>query len=243
MKTLMFKLTVLVVAAMSFVALADGEGITNATFNVADDSVGPQSWNDTRMWVDGVPADGVGATATVRINGAAPNRPTWVNFDRDVTLGHILRPADDTQGANFSSNEWRPGLEIRWDQIVQHYSDPYTPFSSINGGNNTVRHYPVKLTMDSGSPTTKASIQHLVPSSTMNGKRFGFFIEPPICLKSDLYLRYLGPADRLYGGGWSSGDFGSFADGAMYLTGGISEGVAGRGVETRQQFLSATLVA
>ena len=176
----------------------------------------------------GLPADGVGATLTVRIGGQTPIRPSWVNFDRDVTLGHIVRPADDTQGAAFSGNEWKSALLIRWDNLLQDEADDFAPI------NTSARKSRVpltnKLTMDSGDPSQAATIQHLVPAEAIAGKRFGLFIEPPLCLKSDLYLKYIGPSDATYGTGWRSNSLGSFADGAIYLTGGISEGVSGRGV-------------
>lgn len=224
----MFRKSVSVVVLIAAVAaFADEPAFTNATFMAG--LTQPKDWGSADMWVGGEPADGPGATATVRLDGTAPGDPVAVNFNRNVTLGHILRPADDTQGANYSQNEWRDNLIFRWDQLCQSYPDQVAPMTT--SWKQSMRHFPVTLTMDSGTPSEKATIQHLVPSATMNGKRFGFFIEPPITLMSDLYLKYIGPSDRTYGTGWISGDQGDHADGAMYLTGGISEGVSGKGVE------------
>lgn len=206
--------------------LASAGGGTDATLKTAPQTV-PLDWSNAENWAEGTPADGAGATLAVR-GEDANGYPCWVRFSQDVTLGHILRPADSVQPANLSSAEYQDCLQILWDQVTQDEATEYDPMNTAAGLKRKLGG--AMLTMDSGAPDQPATIQHLVPSESMADKRFQFYIEPPIRLLSDLYIRYLGPAGATYGTGWVGAGLGNHADGAVYLSGGITEGVPGKGV-------------
>lgn len=211
------------VAAATTSAMADGA--VDATLQSGRSSVA--SWSDPANWADGIPPSGAGATLSVR-GESDTGYSCWALFNQDVTLGHILRPADSVQPTTLSANEYKDCLQILWDQAFRDGSETYAPIDTW--ANKSFKPNCSILTMDSGVEGQPATIQHLVPSASMSGKRFQMYIEPPLCLMSDLYIRYLGPSDGSYGTGYRSSSLCSHVDGAVYLSGGISEGTPGRGV-------------